>query len=428
MSISFYREREFKDTEIGRIPREWKVVRLKEIAEDIYYGITAKAVDVKTNLRMLRTTDIKDYSVDWNTLPFCEITEKRGDIERFFLKAGDLIIARAGTTGVSVLVEKDIDDTIFGSYLIKVRLNNKLFPKFMHYFCQSHFYWNHITSSQAGSTLKNISLPILESLNIPLPPLQEQQKIAEILSTVDEAIQKTNEIIAKTERLKKGLMQELLTKGIGHKEFKDTEIGRIPKDWKIVQLSNVGEFVNGFAFPIEYQGKKDGEYIFVKVSDMNIAGNEKYIHTTENTIDDHIARQLKAKVYPAGTIIFPKIGMVIYLRKVRILAKKGTFDNNIMGIVPSKNAIDSEFLYYYFLDKIDLTKLAGRTTAPSIKKSEVEKLKMSLPPIQEQQKIAEILSTIDKKLELLRNEIAKLERTKKGLMDLLLTGKIRVKL
>ncbi|MEM4351442.1 MAG: restriction endonuclease subunit S, partial [Candidatus Nitrosocaldus sp.] len=95
---------------------------------------------------------------------------------------------------------------------------------------------------------------------------------------------------------------------------------------------------------------------------------------------------------------------------------------------PSKNAIDSEFLYYYFLDKIDLTKLAGRTTAPSIKKSEVEKLKMSLPPIQEQQKIAEILSTIDKKLELLRNEIAKLERTKKGLMDLLLTGKIRVKL
>ncbi|MEM2923132.1 MAG: restriction endonuclease subunit S, partial [Candidatus Nitrosocaldus sp.] len=203
--------KEFKDTEIGRIPREWKVVRLKEIAEDIYYGITAKAVDVKTNLRMLRTTDIKDYSVDWNTLPFCEITEKRGDIERFFLKAGDLIIARAGTTGVSVLVEKDIDDTIFGSYLIKVRLNNKLFPKFMHYFCQSRFYWNHITSSQAGSTLKNISLPILESLNIPLPPLQEQQKIAEILSTIDKKLELLRNEKAKLERTKKGLMDLLLT-------------------------------------------------------------------------------------------------------------------------------------------------------------------------------------------------------------------------
>jgi type I restriction enzyme S subunit len=210
--LTFRTETEFQETEIGKIPKEWELVKLSDIAEDIYYGITAKAVENETELKMLRTTDIKDYSVNWDSLPFCEITEKRGDVRRFLLKKGDLIIARAGTTGVSVLVEKDLENVIFGSYLIKVKLNTRVYPKFMHYFCQSHLYWDHIISSQAGSTLKNISLPILKSLKVPLPPsIKEQQKIAEILSTVDSAIElyyKEKDVLG---RLKKGLMDVLLT-------------------------------------------------------------------------------------------------------------------------------------------------------------------------------------------------------------------------
>jgi type I restriction enzyme S subunit len=204
--------KEFKDTEIGKIPKDWELVKLSDIAEDIYYGITAKAVENKTGLKMLRTTDIKDYTVDWNSLPFCEVTEKRGDIQRFLLKKGDLIIARAGTTGVSVLVEKDFEDVIFGSYLIKVRLSSKVHPKFMHYFCQSRLYWDHITSSQAGSTLKNISLPVLRSLNVPLPSsIEEQQKIAEILFAIDKKLEIERKEKANLEKIKQGLMDLLLT-------------------------------------------------------------------------------------------------------------------------------------------------------------------------------------------------------------------------
>jgi type I restriction enzyme S subunit len=204
--------KEFKDTEIGKIPKDWELVKLSDIAEDIYYGITAKAVENKTGLKMLRTTDIKDYTVDWNSLPFCEVTEKRGDIQRFLLKKGDLIIARAGTTGVSVLVEKDFEDVIFGSYLIKVRLSRKVHPKFMHYFCQSRLYWDHITSSQAGSTLKNISLPVLRSLNVPLPSsIEEQQKIAEILFAIDKKLEIERKEKANLEKIKQGLMDLLLT-------------------------------------------------------------------------------------------------------------------------------------------------------------------------------------------------------------------------
>jgi type I restriction enzyme S subunit len=394
MNFILYKEASFKKTPIGKIPKDWDLAKLSDTAEDIYYGITAKAVENNTGLKMLRTTDIKDYTVDWDSLPFCEVTEKRGDIQRFLLKKEDLIIARAGTTGVSVLVEKDFENVVFGSYLIKVRLNRKVLPKFMRYFCQSHLYWDHITSSQAGSTLKNISLPVLKSLNIPLPSsIEEQQNIAEVLSMVDEAIRKTNEIIGKTERLKKGLMQELLTKGIGHKEFKDTEIGRIPKDWRIVELGETVEINKESIDPIKEIPNKTFIYIDIDV--------------------------IMSTVRP-------------YLKAFAVVPKE--YDNQIcstgFAVLTCKNLILPYFLLsVLFSDSViaQCNRMMVGGQYPALNQSQVSRIKIPLPPLLEQQRITEILSAIDQKLEIERKEKTKLERIKQGLMDLLLTGKIRVK-
>jgi type I restriction enzyme S subunit len=409
MSFAFYKEVSFKGTPIGKIPKDWELVKLSDIAEDVYYGITAKAVENKTGLKMLRTTDIKDYTVDWDSLPFCEVTEKRGDIHRFLLKKGDLIIARAGTTGVSVLVEKDFENVIFGSYLIKVRLSRKVHPKFMRYFCQSRLYWDHITSSQAGSTLKNISLPVIRSLNVPLPSsIEEQQKIAEILSIVDEAIQKTNEIIAKTERLKKGLMQELLTKGIGHKEFKDTEIGRIPEEWEVVRLENVVEIWDKYRVPVKEQDRKPGPFPYCGANGIidYIAG---YTHDGEFVL-----------LAEDGGFFGP------FENSAYIMRGKFWANNHVHILKAIEGILINEFLMYC-LNFMDLTPFLTGSTRPKLTQENTRKIPLPLPPIQEQQRIAEILTTIDRKLEIERNEKAKLERIKRGLMDLLLTGKIRVK-
>jgi type I restriction enzyme S subunit len=409
MSFAFYKEINFKGTPIGEIPKDWELVKLSDIAEDIYYGITAKAVENKTGLKMLRTTDIKDYIVDWDSLPFCEVTEKRGDIQRFLLKKGDLIIARAGTTGVSVLVEKDFENVIFGSYLIKVRLSRKVLPKFMRYFCQSRLYWDHITSSQAGSTLKNISLPVIRSLNVPLPSsIEEQQKIAEILSIVDEAIQKTNEIIAKTERLKKGFMQELLTKGIGHKEFKDTEIGRIPEEWEVVRLENVVEIWDKYRVPVKEQDRKPGPFPYCGANGIidYIAG---YTHDGEFVL-----------LAEDGGFFGP------FENSAYIMRGKFWANNHVHILKAIEGILINEFLMYC-LNFMDLTPFLTGSTRPKLTQENTRKIPLPLPPIQEQQRIAEILTTIDRKLEIERNEKAKLERIKQGLMDLLLTGKIRVK-
>ncbi len=205
--------KEYKETEIGKIPKEWNIVKFKDIALDIYYGLTAEATDDMTNLRLLRTTDIKDHKVNWDALPYAVITEKnRTNINRYLLKKNDLIISRAGTVGVAILVPRDFDDVIFGSYLIKVKVNEKLvYPQYIYYYCRSDTYWIQIGTGQAGSTLKNINLRVLSNVKIPLPPIDEQRKIAEILSTIDRYIDSLRNRLDRLRRVKSSLMDILLT-------------------------------------------------------------------------------------------------------------------------------------------------------------------------------------------------------------------------
>ncbi|MBC7330555.1 restriction endonuclease subunit S [bacterium] len=424
--MRFYKETNFKDTQIGRIPKDWEVVRLGDIASNVYYGITAKAVQERTQLRMLRTTDIKNYKVEWDSLPYCQITEQRKDIQRYFLQIDDLIVSRAGTAGMSVLVDKHLKDVIFGSYLIKIRLKDNGYPKYLHFFFRSRFYWNHILSGHAGSTLKNINLPVLKSTPIILPPLPEQEKIAEILSTVDEVIQRTEEIIAKTERLKKGLMQELLTKGIGHKEFKDTQIGRIPKDWEVVRLGDISTISSGNTAPQEKKYFEKGKFPFIRVQHLNELAKGKYtVHF--DLINERAVSELRLKKFKKGAIIFPKSGESIKLEKRAMLIEDSYVVNHLAVINPLSKGVNNLFLFYC-LCRVKTSEYLTQTTMPSLNLATIKGFLLPLPPLPEQEKIAEILSTVDEKIEIERKIKEKLERIKKSLMDLLLTGKIRVRI
>lgn len=421
--MEFYKEIKLKRTQVGDIPKEWDVVRLGEIVKDkgIYYGITAKAIEKETKLRMLRTTDIKNYCTSWDALPFCQVTEKRNDLTKYSLKKGDLIVTRAGTTGMSVLVDRDQENIIFGSYLIKIKLKSGIYPKFIQYFFQSNFYWTYITSHQAGSTLKNINLPTLKSLNIPLPKkIEEQQKIASILSAVDEAIQKTDEIIQKTQGLKKGLMQELLSKGIGHKKFKKTRIGEISEKWGVVRLGD--------------ESKKEAEIIM---------GQSPPGKTYNNVGDGLPFLQGKTEfgdIYPKPIIytskpikIAEKNDILISVRapvgEVNLSPFKCCIGRGLAAIRCNPRSLYSNFVFYYLKHVVRrLLIMATGSTFGAIKKKNLSNFLIPLPSLREQQKIGEILSFVDEKIEKEKQTKEQLEKLKKGFMQVLLTGKIRVKL
>jgi type I restriction enzyme S subunit len=418
----------FKQTPIGPIPKEWGVASLgdKEITVELFYGITAKAVDKDTGVKMLRTTDIKEYSVDWEMLPFCEITERRGNLTKYLLKKGELIVARAGTVGVSILVDRDLDNVVFGSYLIKIRLKPTVDTKFVHYFFQSPLYWKHLQKAQ-GSTLKNINLPLLKSLKIPFPPPPEQRKIASILSTVDEAIQRVDEAIARTERLKRGLMQRLLTRGIWHKEFKDTEIGRIPKEWEVVRLCDIGML-------------KDGDWILkenytpegVRLIQIGDIGLGEFFDKSSRYISLERAKELNCTFIKPGEVLISRmpdpIGRACLAPELPYPAIVAV---DITILKAKKEIAEPGYLVHILNSHPTLAKvkmLSSGATRFRISRRNLEEIKISLPPFPEQRRIAEILSTVDKKLELERKRKEKLEVIKRGLMSDLLMGRKRVRI
>jgi type I restriction enzyme S subunit len=259
---------------------------------------------------------------------------------------------------------------------------------------------------------------------IPLPPQEERRTIAEILSVVDSVIAKTDEVIAKTERLKKGLMQTLLTRGIGHKEFKETEIGRIPKEWEVVKLGDILEICQyGLSIPMDEKGKYPIIRMDELVNGYVVPEIAKYVDLDEKTFRNFRLEK--------GDILFNRTNAPDLVGRTGIFLLEGdyVFASYLIRLRPKHKMFDPRFLTFYLIFSEDrLRQLATRAVhQANINATNLKKFKVPVPPFLEQQKIAEILSAVDKKLELERNEKVRLEHIKRGLMNLLLTGRIRVK-
>ena len=205
-------ERKFKKTEIGEIPVDWRVVQVKDVCEKPEYGFTASAVEKPIGPKFLRITDIQDGRVVWDNVPYCKCPDSLK--ERYIIRSGYILFAKTGaTTGKSYLI-KDCPEAVFASHLIRVVVKEQINSHFLYLVFNSFIYWKQITQQMGGSAQGGVNASSLANIKIPLPSILEQKKIAEILSTVDEAIEKNEEIIEKTKELKNGLMQSLLTGNI----------------------------------------------------------------------------------------------------------------------------------------------------------------------------------------------------------------------
>jgi type I restriction enzyme S subunit len=375
--MMFYKETVFTETSIGKIPKDWKVARLEKIF-NLKNGQRPKILETG-KIPVYGANGIMGYTNE-------------------FLVDNDftIVIGRVGASGEIHLGQGKTwvsDNAIYSESYDK----SAIYPPFAYYLLKS----KELSHFASKTTHPIITQTFLNHFPIQLPPLPEQQKIAEILSTVDEAIRKTDEVIAKTERLKEGLMQELLTRGIGHKEFKDTEIGRIPKEWEVVKVEGTLSLEYGSGLP----ERKRILGIYPVVGSNGIVGYHN-----------------QAIVKGPGIVIGRKgtIGAVSWI-------DQDFWPIDTTYYVKTKISDISLKWLFYELVYLNPAKFHLADVVPGLKRELVHSLKMALPPLPEQEKIAEILSGIDKKLELERNEKAKLERIKQGLMDLLLTGKIRVK-
>lgn len=173
-----------------------------------------------------------------------------------------------------------------------------------------------------------------------------------------------------------------------------------------VPLSAVARVDSGAGFPIANQGAQGEEFPFLKVSDMNLPGNERQIVRWNNSVSDLVRKTLRAKAFPPGSVIFPKIGAAIGTNKKRQLTRPSCVDNNVMVVVPQAGLLDADYLYFAFRAK-NISDFASASNPPSIRKPDVENWQVPLPPLPEQRRIVDLLARAEGIVRLRREAAAK---------------------
>ena len=278
-----------------------------------------------------------------------------------------------------------------------------------------------------GSTRTKLNQDRLRDIILPLPPIREQQSIAEILWVVDRKIESIDKEIQATEKLKTGLMQTLLTKGIGHTKFKMTEIGEIPEEWDVKPLHalslNITDGKHG-----DCRNEKDSGYYFVSSKDVN---EKKIVYESVRQItkEDFEEAHRRTKLEPED-VLLTNSGSIgkLAIAEDDALTSRTTFQKSVAIIKPDKKVIYPKYLYYVLLDKTSaLGKAANGSAQKNLLLRDLREFKVQLTHIAEQMKIAEVLTASDKKIELLIKKKDETVSLKKALMQALLTGRVRVK-
>ena len=412
----------YKQTELGLIPEDWEVKKLGEcssISGD--YGINAPAVKFSEDLpTYLRITDIDD---DGNYSKENKVSVKDDNSESFILDDEDIVFARTGATvGKTYLHnKKENGDLVFAGFLIRFRTNfDILLPYYLKLYTNTDKYWNWVSVFSMRSGQPGINSKEYSNLKIPLPPLPEQKKIADCLSTWDCAIEKQSALINALTDRKKALMQQLLT---GKKRLPGFE-GK----WKEVKLGSLGKTYNGLT------GKTKEDFGEGKpfITYMNIFSNPKINISNFEYVKMGVNENQNKAIY--GDIFFTvssetpnEVGMAsVLLDEINDLYLNsfcfGFRLNDFKNLLPEF----SSYLFRNDLFRKDVYKLAQGSTRFNLSKLELMKIKIKLPSLSEQTAIAEILATADRELTLQKEKLAQLQTQKKGLMQVLLTGKKRL--
>ena len=266
----------------------------------------------------------------------------------------------------------------------------------------------------------------IEKTRIPLPPLPEQHrivaKIEELFSELDNGIGNLKKAL---EQLKI-YRQAVLKYAFEGKLTNQVENNELPKRWNIRKLGESLDIVSGSTPKGINDIQSSGKIPFYKVGDMNTHGNEVYMKKANLNLTQEDLNSLKVKLFPKGTVIFPKRGGAILTNKKRILSSFSGFDLNLMGAIPNEN-IDGLYLYYWF-QKLNLSKIYDGSNVPQINKKNIAPLDIPIPPINEQyaivQEIESRLSVCDKIEQTIEGSLKKAEAMRQSILKKAFSGEL----
>lgn len=411
----------YKQTEVGVIPEDWEMKLLGNTAilkaRIGWQGLTTSEYLESGDYYLVTGTEFKDGYIDWDNCHY--VTESRYKQDKNIqLKENDILVTKDGTIGKVALINNLHKPATLNSGVFVIRpLNGAFHPVFFYYLLSSNLFKEFLAQLSAGSTINHLYQKDFVNFLYNTPPtLAEQEAIAEALGDADALIESLEQLISKKRQIKQGAMQELL---IGKR--------RLPGfrgEWEVKHVEEIAEILSGGTPSTTQPQFWDGDILWCTPTDITALKGHKHLSETSRRITLQGLKCSSAEMIPANSIVMTSRATIgeCAINQVPVSTNQG-FKN----LIPFEN-VDVEFLYYLLLTKKqEFISLCGGSTFLEIGKTQLLMFELKLPVNKsEQTAIAAILSDMDSEIIALEEKLAKARQIKQGMMQELLTGRIRL--
>ena len=417
------------------VPEGWFSKSLDEVSIFIRDGTHGTHERLNEGIPLLSAKNISSdghINCDSTDSLICEVDYQKIHA-KYAIEKDDLLLTVVGTLGRTALVPKGFRKFTLQRSVAIIRLDSKtIHPELCYQYLSGDEFQRQLSLRSNSTAQAGVYLGELGKISIPIPPLPEQKKIASILTSVDEVIENTQKQIDKLQDLKNATMNELLTKGIGHTEFKDSELGRIPKSWEVVELNDlVGSLSGGVSVNSENRNRVGSELGVLKTSCIS---NGKFLSNEHKAV-------LSEDVHRVRTPVEAEIILFSRMNTPNLVGESGyveqSFDNLYLPDrlwalkLRDKSKTSVRWLSWLLVSrsvKSDISNAATGTSGSmkNISKPNLLAIKVRHPPVNEQFQIASVINSLEYKRVSTQTKMNTLVSLKKSLMQDLLTGKVRV--
>jgi type I restriction enzyme S subunit len=362
---------------------EWKEIFLRDVCTEISYGYTASATHENTGVKFLRITDIVNTPFNWDTVPYCEINKK--DTEKYKLYPGDIVIARTGATTGTTFTITDETKAVFASYLIRYKIDiTKASPYFIGHNLKSENWKGYVENIIGGSAQPGANAQQFAGYEFLLPPLPEQERIAEVLSSLDDKI----DLLHRNNKTLEQLAETL---------FRQWFVEEAEDSWELFTLSLFTDFYNGKSRPVE-------------IGNIPIYGGNGVLgYTNKFNFKDE-------------SIIIGRVGA--YCGSLYYENRPIWVSDNALLIKPKEN--DCIHYLFHLLKTLDLNSMAEGSSHPLLTQGLLKSIEFQKPPLSKIIKFNTLVKEWAEKIYTNRSQIQQLETLRDTLLPKLMSGVVRV--
>lgn len=443
---------------------DWRTVALAELCTDVSYGYTESAQDEPVGPKFLRITDIQNGVVNWSSVPYCTIDAKK--IQNYLLRRGDIVIARTGNSTGENYVFDSTETAVFASYLIRYRVDSKrVNPFFVWYQLRTEKWWSFVAGSKTGSAQAGANAQVLGKFEIILPPRPIQDRIAEQLQLIDNKIDLNRRINQTLEAMAQAIFkswfvdfdpvkakiaaieqgedplraamraisgktdaeldqmprehhdQLAATAELFPDEMADSELGEVPKGWRIQPLDRIATYLNGLALQ-KFPPESESEFLpVIKIAQLR-AGNTKGA--------DRASARLKSEyIVEDGDVLFSWSGSL----EVDVwTGGLGALNQHLFKVTSSH--VPKWFYFFatkYYLPKFREIAANKATTMGHIQRKHLSDAQIAVPKLDVMRAASEVIAPIFSQAIALRLQSRQLAELRDTLLPALLSGELQVK-